>query len=411
MTQPDDYSEYNVILWTRNGNIVHYPVWFLNFDFLENDFEAILFLKFEPGHQMEQLSIPATVYQLDAIFMDHPHSFILLTPWKASPLHEDSADEMIYSFACNFHLFKNLLNSLGKNEFRAANFLFELLDVVLSKPSGFNKIFARQLPIQITPSCVSYPCDVIVPHKGNDSYLAKLLDFLAPLTQLNAYVGLDEQVTPRMNLMRKRYEQVTFYSFSPNPVGPYVIRNTLIDRSSSPFIFFQDSDDISCADRFEKLTQLMIEQDCMLCGSHEIRMDYYDKRVQAIRYPKNVIHALAESAEHALLHGASAIRRTAFYAGGKLSEERIFGNDTKFLLHSFFLFNNIQNADEFLYIRRKRPDSLTTSTHDQTGFQVRYRLWCEWSSDFELIKAGQLKLEDSSLTYKKSALSFEVNKL
>jgi hypothetical protein len=155
----------------------------------------------------------------------------------------------------------------------------------------------------------------------------------------------------------------------------------------------------------------MLEIGCQLCGSHELRMDYFDRTVRAFRFPANVKTALAKEPGHPLLHPTSAITREAFYSCGRLSEERTFGNDTKFLLHSFFVLNDIRNVDEFLYIRRRRPGSLTTATETMIGSPLRRSLLHNWNSDFEWVKRGLMPLESSSLTYQGPAFRFNVKKI
>jgi len=44
----DDYSHYHFILWNKNGTITRYDMMFLSFEFLEQDYDYILCLKFDP---------------------------------------------------------------------------------------------------------------------------------------------------------------------------------------------------------------------------------------------------------------------------------------------------------------------------------------------------------------------------
>jgi len=104
--------------------------------------------------------------------------------------------------------------------------------------------------------------------------------------------------------------------------------------------------------------------------------------------------ALKNGPAHALLHPSSAISRDIFYACQKLSEDRIFANDTKFLYYCYFKLDTIENIDEFLYFRRTRPGSLTTSASTGIGSAVRTELINRWLTDFTLVKRGLLKLED-----------------
>ena len=411
MTQPNDYTQYNIILWNGDKFIYHYTTWFLNFDNLEQDFSSILFLRFDPATESPILNIPDLVNPIIPLINADPSIFLLLTLSKEPPVYRERQDEYIYSFCCNFQLFKELISSFGHTEFQQKHFLFELLDHIFQGKSGFRKILARQLPIVHKELTDTIPCSVIIPHKGNNDYLANLLLFLDQLDELHISVGLDQEIGTEIEELKTTYSDTSFYSFDPHPVGPYVIRNKLIENSTDQLIYFQDSDDIPCADRFQQLSAYMLEQGCQLCGSHEIKLDYYTRTVQAIRYPRNVSGALAKSGGHSLLHPSSAITRNAFYLGGKLSEERIFGNDTKFLYHSYFVFDSIQNIDEFLYIRRRHPNSLTTSPETSIGSPARSKLLLTWLKEFDRVKNGILRLENTTLNYSPSNINFKMKKL
>ncbi|MET4138982.1 hypothetical protein [Pedobacter sp. UYP1] len=121
--------------------------------------------------------------------------------------------------------------------------------------------------------------------------------------------------------------------------------------------------------------------------------------------------ALDEGPRHSLLHPTSAITRNAFNLCGKLLEERVFGNDTKFLLHSYFILDTIRNIDEFLYIRRSHPGSLTASPDTNMDSPIRLNLLYKWMLDFEMIKSGKLNLEDSSLKYEEPEFRFQIKTL
>lgn len=411
MEQPDDYSEYNLVLWKPNGSIFHYPKAFLDFDFLEEEFEYIMFLKFESLPEFPKLDIPELVRALDSIFVDDQNTFVLITPRKPPPLYKESLDESICSFSCSFSRFKGMMKAIGQIKFYSAHFLFILLDHVFQGKSGYNKIIIKQIPIQVNKILNINHCAVIIPHRGDNGYLGNLLYFLKQLNQLNIYVGLDQEVTKEIEELKQKYSDTLFYTFSPNPVGPYVIRNRLIDKSIDQLICFQDSDDIPCADRFERLSDYMIKTDCQLCGSHEVKMDYYTETIQAVRYPADVMVALEKGAGHSLLHPSSIMTRNAFYLGGKLSEEHCFGNDTKFLYHNYFVLDNIRNIDEFLYIRRKHADSLTTSAETCIGSTARNHLLSIWVREFDRVKCGMLELENSGLVYKSSKFKLKVKRL
>ncbi|MBB6270898.1 hypothetical protein HDF26_001325 [Pedobacter cryoconitis] len=407
----DDYSHYHFILWKKDGMITRYDMMFLSFEFLEQDFDYILCLKFDPPLDIFKPDMNELTKSLEAIFHNDQNTFIVLTQRKEAPLYQVRNDEYIYSFSCNFHHFKKMMKMQNQIELLSKNLLFELLNYIGNGNSCLNRIIVRQIPFGIEEVASIGCCDVIIPHRGNIAYLRNLMLFLNKLKNINVFVGIDQPAIGQNFGFKHSYSNASFYFFQPNPIGPYVIRNWLVNEGKSNLVFFQDSDDIPCADRFDRLSAFMTKNSIPLCGSHEIKMDYFTKTVQAIRYPKNVITALKNGPAHALLHPSSAIERSAFYYCNRLSEDRIFANDTKFLYYCYFKLSKIENIDEFLYIRRSHPDSLTTSPLTCVGSPVRTYLINRWVVDFTLVKLGLLKLEHSCLNYNGSKRKFEVKKL
>ena len=322
-----------------------------------------------------------------------------------------SEDELVCSFGCRVVDFAALIATVNVPIVKSENLLFELLDSVISGKSAVSKILIREIPLSIDINIPSATGDLIIPHLGDLSYLKGLINFLPQLPQTQIMVGIDQEISNEMMRIRNSNPDIAFYNFEPHPVGPYVIRNRLIDQSHHHLIFFQDTDDIPCADRFDRLAHYMSENNCQFCGSYELRLDEYHREARAIRYPVNVVNALNAGPHHALLHPSSAITREAFHLAGKLSEERTFANDTKFLLRSYFLVYKIMNIDAFLYIRRKRPGSLTTAPETMLGSPARNELLHRWNYDFERIKRGMMRLEESSLNPVSTALDVRFGKI
>jgi len=404
-----NYSYYNVIAWKKNGLYKRYPKNILSSDFEGNECDYLLFLKL--GTRYSIPDIDNLIASLELIYMVNPKTFVVLTPRKNPPLYTATEEEFVFSFSCQIHYLKKLLRTLDNKEILSTELLFELLDIITKDNSGLEKLLIRQFPFKKDKEILPSRYDIIIPHRGDNNYLSSVLTFLSLTKGTKIYIGIDQDVTTDVLQLIKGFTDVLFYKFTPNPVGPYVVRNRLIDQSCNELIFFQDSDDIPCADRFTRISSYMKSNDCQLCGSHELRMDYYNRTVQAVRFPVDVTAALKSAPWHSLLHPSSAITRKAFYKCGTLSEERTFGNDTKFLLNSFFVLNNIKNIDEFLYIRKRHPDSLTTSPATRIGSPERRKLLHTWNYDFEQIKMGNLKLENSSLPFEASKLKIEMEKL
>jgi len=407
----NDYNYYHFILWKRNGPLVHYHMMIFNFESLNEEYDYILCLKFDYPQALFNPDIPEMTRVLQAIFCDEPKTFVILTQRRQAPIYQVSNDEFVYSFSCGFGYFKGILKKMAQVRLFSKNLLFEVLNSIGDGGSHINKIIVRQIPFGQVSNGGTCECDVVVPHRGNVVHLHTLVEFLKQLKNINVFVGIDQPALGKDFIFMQNYPDVSFYSFKPDPVGPYVIRNQLINEGEAKFVFFQDSDDIPCADRFERLSAFMCENEIPLCGSHEIRLDYFKRTVQAVRYPLNVSEALQNGPVHALLHPSSAILRKAFYACNRLSDDRIFANDTKFLYFCYFKLANISNIDEFLYIRRSRPGSLTTSPDTCIGSLERTYLINRWVLDFTLVKGNLLKLEDSCLNYEGTRRKITVVKL
>lgn len=400
------YGYYNVISWDRNGSYQKYPLNILNKEFVNQEFDYLLFLKLENDQYLSIPNVDQLIGSLRPILNMNKTTFVILTPRREPPLTTASEDEYVFSFACHFQYLKEVIIQMDKSNLLSTELLFDLLDQIINQNSAFEGLIIKQFPFELEKSIAVPNYNVIIPHRGNNRYLRNLLSFIKQPEENSIYVGIDQDITEDVAGLKTDYSNTSFYHFSPSPAGPYVIRNNLIDQCDADLIIFQDSDDIPCIDRFEKLSYHMHKNGCQMCGSHELRLDYYQRVVQAIRFPLDVMNALETAPQHPLLHPTSAILRKAFYDCGRLSEERVFANDTKFLLNSFFILESIKNLNEFLYIRTKHPNSLTTSPDTMIGSTVRNHLLETWNDDFTKIKSGILNLENSSLQFEKSKLNY-----
>jgi hypothetical protein len=239
---------------------------------------------------------------------------------------------------------------------------------------------------------------VVLPHRGSPHHLRTALDSLARANPAPEAirVGLDVDDPTEYLAMVAAYPQVEFFACTPTPAGPYVIRQALADTADEAVLAFQDSDDLSCQDRFHWLHAELARWGGGLVGSHELRFDEEDGEVRAIRFPLDAAAALGVEARHPLLHPTSAVPLADFRRAGGFSTDCVFGNDTQFLLRAYFHMP-LRNVDRFLYLRRDRPDSLTNSPETGMKSPVRAMRNQAWRADFAAIKGGRLRLEGSTL--------------
>jgi hypothetical protein len=274
-----------------------------------------------------------------------------------------------------------------------------------SPPTGIG-VVARECPApdaglpEWDPSApAAIHASVVMAHRGSSDHLRAALAGLAGVQPGPAVVrvGLDGDLPADLQELSAAFPDVEFYAdLTAGRVGPYAIRQAVVEACPEPFVVFHDSDDVSTADRFHWLLARLAQTDSGLVGSYELRYDTEDREVRASRFPLDVTAALKVEPRHPLLHPTSAISRERFQRAGGFATDCIFGNDTQFLLRAFFHMPVI-NIPRFLYIRREHPDSLTC--HPETGMDnpVRAARNQQWRNDFLAVLGGSMPLSDSSL--------------
>lgn len=260
-----------------------------------------------------------------------------------------------------------------------------------------------QLPVaaapDVDPEHQDARCEWIIPHAGNlnllHTCLASVVGVALPLDQVS--ICFDEAVSDPHHALASRFPAFRYLTSSPCGYGPYVARQHLSLESKADYLLFQDSDDVPCVGRRSRLEQELRHRQLDWVGSHELQVNELTRQVLAFRFPLNVTQALRDRPAHPLLFPTSMIRQAAFARTGGFSTHRTFGSDTEFLLRSYFLGVTMGNADEFLYVRRKRPGSLTTNPATALGGPVRLALDKGWKIAFAAIKRGKLELAQSAL--------------
>jgi len=325
-------------------------------------------------------------------------AFIALVPRMESPQIDSRYCEPISSFLCSSGVLARCLDAAI--DCRARALCFAVLRAIADGAPEVDRLLVRQIPF-LEPRL--YRRDtaakaLVLPHRGDPALLRAALKYgrksagASPAIR----VGLDVGDSAAYAAFPDEYTGVEFFDFTPAPVGPYVIRQELAERSQEPFLTLQDSDDLSCHDRFAVLGDALAETGCGIVGSQELCLDEMRGLVQPVRFPLDCSAALALCANHALLHATLMTHRSAFFNAGGLSTNLIIANDTQFLLRAFF-YTSIRNVDEFLYIRRRHAVSLTNSPETVVDNPLRRRLNGEWTGDFNAIKRGEVRIESSSL--------------
>jgi len=255
----------------------------------------------------------------------------------------------------------------------------------------------------------SQSTEVVIPHRGSLTDLKTALWFLEQQTTSPKKVSVcfDEEVTQQHFALIDNFEEANFFVNLPEGVGPYPSRDVLARSTEEEVITFHDSDDCSTIDRIAVLTAKLKEEQLDVVGSHELRVNKIKQRLEAIRYPLDVIEARKKNNRYGIFFPTTAIKKSAYLKVGGLSTIRRHSSDTQFYLKSYF-FLNIKNVDEFLYIRTKRPNSLTTAPDTALGTAVRERLRKQWRLDFLRMKHLNVNLSLSTLIDEKNVVQIEV---
>ena len=319
----------------------------------------------------------------------------LIVGEAASPIDDRSAGLEVRSFLASGAIAATL-RGFGP---RLETWCYRLMEHVMAQhrvPCELRIVHKRAA---CSPPPADATCDVILPHRGPDAYLRASVDSLLRQTSPARIQVAIDQAEACTGFLADIADQprVAAYRLAPCPVGPYVARHVLALRSRAAAIAFQDADDMSVPHRLATLAEAAARSGAGIVGSHELQVHEPHRKVYAIRYPLDVNASLRRAgARHQLLFPTSLVKREVIERVGGFSTFRAFSLDVAFWL-SASLTTRIVNVDEFLYVRRRHPTSLTMRADIGTGSDVRRAIVGRRNADFAAILAGRLRLEDSSL--------------
>ncbi|HEY6343888.1 MAG TPA: hypothetical protein VIY49_20525 [Bryobacteraceae bacterium] len=362
------------------------------------------------GHLIDEVEefLPALWNEVDR----GATAFTVLVPRRTPPQLDSDYAEPVSSFFCSSNVFARFL-ALGIDCW-ATTLCFAVLRAIASGDIEVDRLLVRQIPAapQRLESREIPAQALIMPHRGDPAHLRVALKYIdkAAGNSPTVRVGLDQDEHCDHATLSREFPRVEFFRFSPAPVGPYVIRQDLAERSAEPLLTLQDADDLSCYDRFVTLAHGLAETGCDIIGSHELCLDELRCLVQPVRFPLDCTDSLDLCANHALLHATLMAHRRAFFHVGGLSTDQIIANDTQFLLRAHFN-STIRNVDEFLYVRRRHASSLTNAPDTVFDSPLRRRLASEWARDFDAVRRGTLQIHESSLRPMRRTQPWRVDRL
>ncbi len=334
--------------------------------------------------------------------IDFNQSYLLVLLNYASPNVQPAA-ENILSEEC-FLMSANEFAQLYSPDF-STGLCYDLIVKATAKNNSLAQIAVHQIghpePWSFKKNATSESVEVIMPHRGSREDLHDLEAALWYLKQQKTTpkkvsVCFDETITEHHFTLADEHPSMRFFANLPAGVGPYPSRDVLARSTEEDIILFHDSDDISTTDRVAILSDALRRKKLDAVGSHELRINKIKKRIEAIRYVLDVTGVENKVNRYTIFFPTTAIKKAAYLKSGGLSTVRKHSSDSQFYWRAHF-FLQIQNVDEFLYIRSKRPNSLTTASATALGTSVRERLKQQWRLDFLKIQHLNLDMSTSTL--------------
>jgi hypothetical protein len=294
------------------------------------------------------------------------------------------------------------INSVRSSQFvnsRYANFISKskTIDAIIMdtfsipESSGFSKIHAHwrhanskyqstlRIPVKTDPSKIrrarvntslpnSYTAkntevkvSIIIPAYRADGYIEECLTSIQNQdceNEIEILIGIDNcQVTlNKLKSIKDNYSNLKVY-FSDESVGPYIIRNSLIELASNDCIIFFDADDIMSNGLVSTVTGYYNED-------HPVRFKYYNFNHGSDPNKFNKIH-------HDVAHGVFMCSKKILDRIGGF-QPWICGADSEFMKRCSANGIRETRIDIPLFYRRIHPKSLTQS--GQTNHRSRIRL-------------------------------------
>lgn len=342
------------------------------------------------------LPVGSLRHTLAGIWPPDDHCLLVLVRYRRPPLLASRTDAAVRSWAASPALAARLP--------AAGTPLFDVLDAALRLPDVTVRVVqVGQSVVPRLPAAALAPAVAwIIPHRGAVPWLAGCLHRLERqlLPPDEALVCFDEPLTPPLVALPTAFPRVAFSTLPRPGVGPFVARQRLVERTTCPLVLFQDSDDVPTADRRAVLTAALQARQLDAVGSHELRLDYLQRQVRAVRFPLDASAALRVAMGHPALFPTLLVRRASLLAVGGFSTHLRFALDTQLLLRASFNWR-LGNVDAFLYVRRRRAGSLTTDPATALGSPAREQHRTQWKVDFAAVKAGDLRLTASSLAVRR----------
>jgi hypothetical protein len=328
--------------------------------------------------------------------------FCYLLEYKLPPSFGLEAEENADSFICSQIVFEKFEHASFNN------LCFNISSNILDHKIEVDHLYVIQLGKCLNPENSNLgnkpkysgnDVSVMIPHIGEIYYLKTCLKYLKKqsVNVKDIHICFDDDSFLNLNMDFEPNQRIHLWKNSPQYVGPYYPRDFIFKIITSEYLIFQDSDDISTSDRIETLiNEINKNHSCGMIGSHSLVVDEIENKIFIFRYPINVNNAFKLYPNAAVFHPTTIINKKAYNSTGGFTKWRKFASDAEFHLKAS-LFMQIQNSDNFLYIKRNRKESLITAHKTHIHSKIRKFFHQIWQRDFRLIQTGKLELRSSTL--------------
>ena len=201
----------------------------------------------------------------------------------------------------------------------------------------------------------------LIPHYRCEEWLECCLKSIVAQTRpLEGIVVIDDgSDVPPVEVVEK-FPQVTLLT-STETVGPYCLKQQVINSTNYDAYLLQDADDWSSSSRLKLLLTEAQRTGADIVGSQEIEFDCDREEIVPIAYPANVNATLVQDKScDPLLHPACLISRQILSRLNGFATGLRFAGDAEFLLRARFAALMV-NTPYYCYFRRKRAGSLNTT--------------------------------------------------
>ena len=278
-----------------------------------------------------------------------------------------------HSVYANHKFTKEVWVSVNTNQFNSSKINIEILfensivlieyDIINSKFKDISTPLVKCNNFYLVPNLTTF---IIAAYKAENFILETLKsinDLSNPYHKIEILLGIDACFYTSMKLLRSKLsDNIKIYFFEEN-IGPYVIFNTLAEKSKGSNLIFFGADDLAMPNLLEEFNKYIINYDMVRfsCYSFQDGIDY-TKEENLTLYP-------------VVVGGCKGIKKDIFlklngYLKWRVSADDEFGRR---LISNEIPYIDLQDNPTFLYRQHSNNISYNPSTNQQSILRNIYR--------------------------------------